>query len=107
MAHIPSLKLYLPLLTLRSMPDSDTIRRAILQKVGDRGYGKSICPSEVARDLGGENWRSLMPIIRQIGASLVESGDILATQRGYPVHPLTATGPMRFTLPHLQTSAGD
>ncbi|MBW4656098.1 MAG: DUF3253 domain-containing protein [Kaiparowitsia implicata GSE-PSE-MK54-09C] len=84
------------------MLDSDTIRRAILQKVGDRGYGKSICPSEVARELGGENWRSLMPTIRQIAASLAESGDILATQRGNPVHPLTAIGPIRLTLPIMR-----
>ncbi|MGG6298016.1 DUF3253 domain-containing protein [Leptolyngbya sp. AN02str] len=70
-------------------PDLGTLQQAILQQVRDRGPSKSICPSEVARSLGGHHWQQLMPSIRQAGAALVKSGDILATQQGQPVDPLT------------------
>jgi hypothetical protein len=72
------------------------ICRCILEKVRDRGLDKTICPSEVARELGGEEWRSLMPEIRAVGADLVESDMIQATQRGQIVNPLQVKGPIRF-----------
>ncbi|NJN57665.1 MAG: DUF3253 domain-containing protein [Leptolyngbyaceae cyanobacterium SL_5_9] len=78
--------------------DRSTLRQHLLEKVRARGAEKSICPSEVARDLGGVEWRSLMDTIRSIGAELVDSGEILALQRGQPVHPLSAKGPIRFKL---------
>jgi hypothetical protein len=78
--------------------DRATLRQHLLKKVQERGVEKSICPSEVARDLGGAEWRSLMEPIRSVGAELVESGEILALQRGQPVHPLSAKGPIRFKL---------
>lgn len=78
--------------------DRATLRQHLLEKVRERGAEKSICPSEVARGLGGAEWRSLMEPIREVGAELVESGEILALQRGQPVHPLSAKGPIRFKL---------
>jgi hypothetical protein len=78
--------------------DRAMLRQHLLEKVRQRGAEKSICPSEVARDLGGEEWRSLMQTVRSVGAELVESGEILAIQRGQPVHPLSAKGPIRFKL---------
>jgi hypothetical protein len=78
--------------------DRATLRQHLLEKVQARGAEKSICPSEVARDLGGAEWRSLMEPIRNVGAELVESGEILALQRGQSVHPLSAKGPIRFQL---------
>jgi hypothetical protein len=76
--------------------DCLTIRQHILAKVQQRGLDKTICPSEVARDLGGEEWRSLMPIVRQVGAELMDEGAIVVLQRGQLVHPLLAKGPIRF-----------
>jgi len=84
--------------------DRTTIRQCILDKVRARGLEKTICPSEVARELGGEDWRaasqipqgSLMPLVRSIAAELVESGDIQVTQRGKIVDPINAKGPIRF-----------
>jgi hypothetical protein len=78
--------------------DRATLRQHLLEKVRQRGAEKSICPSEVARDLGGAEWRSLMETVRSVGAELVESGEILALQRGRPVPPLSAKGPIRFKL---------
>ncbi|MFQ3615945.1 MAG: DUF3253 domain-containing protein [Cyanobacteriota bacterium] len=76
--------------------NSDMIRECILKQVQQRGPDKSICPSEVARSLGGETWRSLMPLVREVGADLAQSGAIVVTQKGIPVDPQTAKGPIRF-----------
>lgn len=80
------------------LPDRSTIRLQILTQVADRGPQKTICPSEVARTLGGEEWRSLMSIVRDVGAELLAEGLIEVTQKGNPVHPLTAKGPIRFRI---------
>lgn len=76
--------------------NSDMIRECILKQVQQRGPDKSICPSEVARELGGETWRSLMPLVREVGADLAQSGAIVVTQKGIPVDPQTARGPIRY-----------
>lgn len=76
--------------------NSDMIRECILKQVQQRGPDKSICPSEVARSLGGETWRSLMPLVREVGADLAKSGAIVVTQKGVPVDPHMAKGPIRF-----------
>lgn len=52
---------------------------------------KTICPSEVARALAAD-WRPLMPRVRAVAAGLPE---IEATQRGVPVDPVAARGPIR------------
>lgn len=84
------------------MPDTplthDQIRQCILAKTQARGTEKTICPSEVARELGGEDWRSLMATVRQVGIDLAEAGAILVTQRGNVVDPRTARGPIRYRL---------
>ncbi len=80
------------------MVAQELIRQTILEKVQERGADKSICPSEVARQLGGEEWRSLMPTVRAIAASLAETGAIVITQRGKPVSLKDAKGPIRLRL---------
>jgi hypothetical protein len=77
---------------------SEEIRSCILKQVTARGADKTICPSEVARELGGEEWRSWMEPVRAIAADLMEQGKIVVTQRGNPVHPQTAKGPIRLRL---------
>ncbi|MEO0931849.1 MAG: DUF3253 domain-containing protein [Pseudomonadota bacterium] len=49
------------------------------------------CPSEVARRLA-DDWRPLMPLVREVAADMPE---IIATQKGVPVDPLLAKGPIR------------
>lgn len=55
---------------------------------------KTICPSEAARALA-DDWRPLMPDIRRVAATLP---DIVATQKGWPVDPVSAKGPIRLAL---------
>lgn len=80
------------------MADEARICRAILTAVRERGAGKTICPSEVARALS-DDWRPLMPAVRQAAEKLVRSGQVIATQKGKPILPQMAKGPIRLGLP--------
>lgn len=77
--------------------DDAAIRDAILMLAHARGAGASFCPSEVARSLAAD-WRPLMPRVRQVAAALQAEGRVLAMQKGAPVDPLTARGPIRLRL---------
>ena len=79
------------------MPVSEQqIRERLLQLVRDRGPEKTICPSEVARSLSADDWRSLMPQVLAVGLDLADSGAIVVTQKGQIVDPQTAKGPIRY-----------
>jgi hypothetical protein len=73
---------------------SDRVRAAILDLALQRGRAKSLCPSEVARALDPD-WRPLMAEVRAVAAAMPE---IVATQNGQEVDPLTARGPIRLRL---------
>jgi hypothetical protein len=73
---------------------TERIRQAILDLALQRGRGKSLCPSEVAKALDTD-WRALMPEVRKVAAGMPE---ILATQRGVEVDPVAARGPIRLRL---------
>ncbi len=73
---------------------SDRIRATILDLALRRGRAKSLCPSEVAKALGAD-WRPLMPEVRAVAAGMPE---IVATQGGVAVDPVTARGPIRLRL---------
>ena len=79
------------------------IRDCILRIAKKRGVNKSLCPSEVARDLHPENWRSLMPEVRRVTALLVQEGEVAVTQFGKPVEPLNAKGHIRISLAPSQS----
>jgi hypothetical protein len=74
-------------------PDAE---RAILELLARRDPGKTICPSDAARALGGDDgFRPLMPLVRDAARQLVRTGEIEVTQRGTPVDLDTARGPIR------------
>jgi hypothetical protein len=73
------------------------IRDAILTLAHQRGTAASFCPSDVARRLAGD-WRPLMPRVRQVAGALQAEGWVQATQKGAPVDPVTARGPIRLRL---------
>lgn len=75
-------------------PDDAAIRAAILDLAFRRGAGASFCPSDVARGLAAD-WRPLMPAVRQAAAAMA---GIEALQRGRPVDPASAKGPIRLRL---------
>ena len=71
------------------------LERAILRLLDERGAGKSICPSDVARRLRPDgDWRALMQNVRDAAAVLARRGAVEITQRGARVSP-GAKGPIR------------
>lgn len=77
---------------------NDTDRRleaAILDLLGRRDAGKTICPSEAAKAVGGGDWRGLMEPARRAARRLVDRGAVVITQGGRIVDPSTARGAIR------------
>jgi Protein of unknown function (DUF3253) len=68
------------------------IREEIRARVQARSG--SICPSEVARALD-EDWRALMPRVREQAGALLDAGELRVTQKDRDVDPRTARGPIR------------
>lgn len=75
------------------MPDPEAIRAEIERQVAARGE-RSVCPSEVARALA-EDWRPLMPAVREEAGALLDAGELRVTQKEADVDPRTARGPIR------------
>lgn len=79
------------------------LARLLLDLVRRRGPHSSICPSEAARawqeacpDVGpGEAWRHWMEPTRAAARELHARGLVEFTQRGRPVDPEQARGPIR------------
>lgn len=72
------------------------LETAIETLLDSRARGASICPSEAARLVGGEDaWRELMEPARRAARRLVAAGTVQITQGGHVVDPSTARGPIR------------
>jgi hypothetical protein len=78
-------------------PDQ-TLESAILDLLAQRGPGKTICPSDAARQVDPHGWRSLMDKTRQAAQRLVDQGAIVVTQQGKIVDPSKTKGPIRLKI---------
>jgi len=79
-------------------PVDEALAAAIVGLLDRRPGAASICPSEAARAVGGEDparWRPLMEPARAAARRLVAAGEVEMTQRGRVVDPSTARGPVR------------
>lgn len=77
------------------------LEEAILRLLAERGAGKTICPSEAARAVAGEDraaWELLMEPARAAARRLVADNRIVITQGGQMVDASTAKGPIRLRL---------
>jgi hypothetical protein len=77
------------------------IRDCMLDLLVERGPGRSVCPSEVARASAvrlGRCWQELMPSVRAIALALVDAGEIEAIQREVVVDPGAVHGPVHLRL---------
>lgn len=83
----------------------ERIRATIFTLLRKR-QGSSICPSDVARVVGGEGerWRTLMESVRQIVASLAADGTLRVTKHGQDVDLHTVRGPVRLHLTGMNPS---
>jgi hypothetical protein len=80
--------------------DTDRLlERTIDDLLDARAATSSICPSDAARAIGGEDWRDLMEPARRAARRMVARGEVEITQRGSVVDPSTAKGPIRIRRP--------
>jgi hypothetical protein len=90
-------------------PDEAAIETAMLGLVADRGAGKTVCPSEVARALGGPHpggWGPLMQPVRRVAVRLAHAGRIAILRKGRPVDPDDFRGIYRLSLPLASAEDG-
>lgn len=83
------------------MISKDAIREAIASAVMERGAGKTVCPSEIARSLAGSDekvWRLMMAPIRAEAVSMAKAGDVRILRKGRPVDPDDFKGIYRLAL---------
>jgi hypothetical protein len=76
-------------------PEQARLRAVILELLERCGHDKTICPSDAARALAGQDFRPLMDAARAAAAELVADGEIEVTQRGVVVDIAQARGPVR------------
>ncbi len=78
--------------------DEDALRQrlaaAIRTLLRKRDDGKTICPSDAARVAGGQSWREIMPLSREVAWQLADDGWLEVVSRGKPVER-SAGGPIR------------
>ena len=90
-------------ITLRA----EAAMRALLRQ---RGADETICPSEVARTIGGSAWRARMQLVRSAAVGLAKSGTLVVRQGGKVVDPEALRGPIHLGLlsnaPPASTKAG-
>lgn len=79
----------------RVRPVDGDLAAAIVDLLGRRADGATICPSEVAKVVGGAHWRDLMEPARAAARRLQADGRVVIQQGGRPVDPSTAKGPIR------------
>ena len=83
-------------------PDETAFEATILKLTAERGEGRTICPSEAARAIGGDHpdgWGPLMQPIRRVAVRLMKEGRIVITRKGRPVDPDDFRGVYRLRLP--------
>ena len=79
---------------------AERIQGAILALLAERAPGRTICPSEAARALAGDDaFRPLMEPVRDAARELVARGELEVTQRGEVVDLDRARGPIRLRRP--------
>lgn len=88
-------------MTIRSlcitMPiTSAQIEKVIFDLLDARAPGKTVCPSEVARKLAPDDWRPLMPRVRDVAFALADKDALGIFQKGHAVaHDAPIRGPIR------------
>ena len=63
------------------------LRTTILELARERGPDKTICPSDAARAIGGDDWRDLMDDARDVARELARAGDVEISQKGTVLDP--------------------
>jgi hypothetical protein len=82
---------------------SDPIETAIFEKLAKADPksvgGKSIEPSDVAKELQPEQWQRMLPKVKACALGLMRQGKLTITKKGKPVDPNSFKGVIRLRLP--------
>lgn len=78
--------------------EGEALERAIIELLRERRPDATICPSEAARRVLPDAWRDRTEDTRAAARRLAARGEIEITQKGRPVDPSTARGPIRLRL---------
>lgn len=73
----------------------DRLAAAMRTLLRHRDPGATICPSDAARVVGGEGWRTAMEPARDVARELAGTGILEVRQRGRPVELEDVKGPIR------------
>lgn len=85
-------------------PSAQTIEAVLLRLIAERGPGKTVDPTEAARELGGhhpDQWGPLMQPIRKVAVALAEQGRLVILRKGKPADPRDFKGVYRLAAPRL------
>jgi hypothetical protein len=63
------------------------LRATTLALAQHRSPDRTICPSDVARAVGGEQWRTVMEPVRSVVRDLARAGEVAVLQRGETLDP--------------------
>lgn len=74
------------------------ISATILTLATERGKSKTICPSEVARQLFPDNWRTHMEDVQKAAFELRSKGKVRILQKGIEVEGTEVVGPIRIQI---------
>ncbi|QYG91918.1 DUF3253 domain-containing protein [Iamia sp. SCSIO 61187] len=65
----------------------ERIAAAIVALARHRAPTSTTCPSDAARAVGGEGWRDLMDLTRDVARDLARGGEVEITQKGRALDP--------------------
>jgi len=83
------------------LPSPEEIESRILSALAERGEGRTVGPTDVARALSGghpDQWGPLMPPIRRAAVKLMKEGRLVILRKGRPVDPDDFRGVYRLAL---------
>jgi len=76
------------------------IDAGLMSLLRSREPGRSICPSEIARIVVGDTWRTLLPLVRERAVTFSEQGQLDILRRGRVVTAKPTQGMLRYRLRH-------
>ena len=78
---------------------TDPIESAIFDHLNRLAPGKSIEPSDVAKELQPEQWKRMLPKVRHAALALMRQGRLTITKKGKAIDPNAFKGVIRLRLP--------
>ena len=78
--------------------DRPRISATIRALLSGRTAGASICPSDVARVVGGKTWRQLLSLVRAVAVTMAATNELDICRAGRPVRTRQTEGVLRYRL---------